>query len=320
MRIVFAGTPAFAVTPLNSLIAAGHEIVAVYTQPDRPAGRGRSLTASPVKIAAVDQRLTVVQPHSFKGPKETEQLAAFNPEVMVVVAYGLILPRSVLEIPARGCLNIHASLLPRWRGAAPIPRAIEAGDSKTGITIMQMDAGLDTGDILLSKEIPITDTDTAGSIHDRLSELGGQTITDALDLLALGGLSAKPQDEKGACYAPKLDKSEVDIDWRHPAVDLQRKIRALNPWPVASTCFQKKLYRIWDADPLHEAVDGGEAGPGQIVAINEQGIHVRTGDGVLILTRMQAQGGRALDARTFANGQRLKIGSSFHSQTFGTDR
>ncbi|GMR17955.1 MAG: methionyl-tRNA formyltransferase [Gammaproteobacteria bacterium] len=315
MRIVFAGTPEFAVTPLNSLVAAGHEIVAVYTQPDRPAGRGRSLTASPVKIAAVDQRLTVVQPHSLEGPQDLDQLTALNPEVMVVVAYGLILPRSMLEIPAQGCLNIHASLLPRWRGAAPIPRAIEAGDSKTGITIMQMDAGLDTGDILLSKEIPITDTDTTGKLHDRLSELGGQAITEALDLLASGGLSAKPQDEKVACYAPKLGKSEADIDWRHPAVDLQRKIRAFNPWPVTSTCFQKKLYRIWGASPLHKAIDGGEAGPGQIVDINKQGIHVCTGDGVLILTRMQAPGGRVLDAKTFANGQRLKIGSGFHSQT-----
>ena len=317
MRIVFAGTPEFAVAPLKSLIAAGHEIAAVYTQPDRPAGRGRSLTASPVKIAAVDQRLTVVQPRSLKDPQEMGQLTAYNPDVMVVVAYGLILPRSMLEIPVQGCLNIHASLLPRWRGAAPIPRAIEAGDSKTGITIMQMDTGLDTGDILLSKEIPILDTDTAGNIHDRLSELGGQAITEVLDLLASGGLSTKPQDEKGACYASKLDKSEADVDWRHPAVDLQRKVRAFNPWPVTSTCFQKKLYRIWEAGPLHEAIDGGEAGPGQIVAINEQGIHVRTGDGVLILTRMQAPGGRVLDAKTFANGQRLKIGSGFHSQTSG---
>jgi methionyl-tRNA formyltransferase len=317
MRIVFAGTPAFAVTPLNSLAGADHEIAAVYTQPDRPAGRGRSLAASPVKISAVDQRLTVVQPRSLKGPQEMERLAAFNPEVMVVVAYGLILPRSMLEIPAQGCLNIHTSLLPRWRGAALIPRAIEAGDSKTGITIMQMDAGLDTGDILMSKEIPIRDTDSAGKLHDRLSELGGQAITEALDLLASGGLSAKPQDEKVACYAPKLGKSEADIDWRHPAVDLQRKIRAFNPWPVTSTCFQKKLYRIWQAGLLHETADRGEAGPGQIVAIDDQGIHVRTGNGVLILTRMQAPGGRVLDAKTFANGQRLEIGSSFFSQTSG---
>ena len=318
MRIVFAGTPEFAVAPLKSLIAAGHEIKAVYTQPDRPAGRGRLLTASPVKKYALSQNLRVLQPRSLKEPKATAGLAALNPQVMVVVAYGLILPPSILEIPAHGCINIHASLLPRWRGAAPIQRAIEAGDEQTGVTIMQMDTGLDTGDILLTREIPISETDTAETMHDQLSILGGEAIVEALDRLTSGRLDPRSQEENAACYAPKLGKSEADIDWQHPAVDLQRKIRAFNPWPVASTHFQNKLYRIWEAGSRTSISGENKAvSPGQIVTINKQGIHVQTGSNVLILTRIQAQGGRVLDAKTFANGQRLKIGDCFLSKSSG---
>lgn len=232
MRIVFAGTPDFAATALRALLATDHDLVAVYTQPDRPAGRGRKQQFGPVKQTSVDAGIPVYQPTSLKDDAEQQRLRDLQPDVMVVAAYGLILPQAVLDIPRLGCLNIHASLLPRWRGAAPIHRAIEVGDAETGITIMQMAAGLDTGDMLLKLRTPIHDDDTGGSLHDRLADMGGKAIVEALAALDSRGLTAEPQDDSLATYAHKLSKDEAHIDWQANAVDIARKVRAFNPGPA----------------------------------------------------------------------------------------
>jgi methionyl-tRNA formyltransferase len=298
LRLVFAGTPEFAAETLNVLIQSRHEIVAVYTQPDRPAGRGRKLTSSPVKELALQHQLNVFQPDSLKTPEAVEQLRALDADVMVVAAYGLLLPPEVLNVPRFGCLNIHASLLPRWRGAAPIQRAILAGDTKTGITIMQMDKGLDTGAMLLKLNCPITRKDTASSLHDRLAKLGAEAIIIALDQLST--LATTPQNDGQATYAGKLTKQEAIIDWQRPAEELDRQVRAFNPWPVAQTSVNGQTLRIWAAQPL---TDNANATPGTVIACNKQGIDVACGEGVLRITRLQPAGSKPMDVPAFLNGR-----------------
>jgi len=298
LRLIFAGTPDFAAEALHALIQSPHEIVAVYTQPDRPAGRGQKLTPSPVKQLALQHQLTVLQPVSLKTAEASAQLRALDADVMVVAAYGLILPPEVLEIPRYGCLNIHASLLPRWRGAAPIQRAILAGDSETGITIMQMDKGLDTGAMLLKLTCPITGKDTTASLHDRLASLGAEAIITALDRLPT--LTATPQDDLEATYAAKLTKQEALIDWHSPAEELDRLIRAFNPWPVAQTSVNGQSLRIWSAQPL--AVKANVP-PGTVIGCDKQGIDIACGEGVLRLTRLQPAGSKSMDVTAFLNGR-----------------
>jgi methionyl-tRNA formyltransferase len=301
MRIVFAGTPEFAVPSLRA--AARHnEVVAVYTQPDRPAGRGRGLQASPVKLEAVQRGIPVLQPENFKSALSKDALRALQPDLMVVVAYGLLLPRSVLAIPQYGCWNVHASLLPRWRGAAPIQRAIEAGDAETGVCLMQMEAGLDTGPVLLEQRIAIGANETGGQLHDRLAELGARVLDDGLGLLRAGlRIPPKPQPDEGATYARKLDKAEARLDWSRPAIELERKVRAFNPWPVAEAMLGGERVRIFEAVALG---DGHAAEDGAIVGAGKLGIDVVCGDGVLRLTRLQRDGGRPVSAAEYLNSRR----------------
>jgi methionyl-tRNA formyltransferase len=302
VRIVFAGTPAFALPSLQALVAAGHTLAAVYTQPDRPAGRGRKLTPSPIKQYALEHGLVVRQPTTLRGGEA--ELAALAPEIMIVVAYGLLLPPAVLAVPVRGCLNVHASLLPRWRGAAPIARAIEAGDRETGVAIMQMEEGLDTGPVLLEQRTPILETDTSATLEPRLAQLGADAMVKALAIF--DRLTPRPQDDTGTCYAAKLNKAEAVVDWTQPAAVLHRKIRAFNPWPVASTTLNGEAIRIWDVGALPHSPAAGI--PGTVVGADAAGLYVQTGDGVLCLTLLQAPGGRALPVRDFLNGVRLAPG------------
>ncbi|PPI85241.1 methionyl-tRNA formyltransferase [Marinobacter maroccanus] len=299
MRLVFAGTPDFAATALKALIAAGHTIVGVYSQPDRPAGRGRKLQPSPVKQVALDHEIPVFQPETLKTPEAQKQLADLNPDVMIVAAYGLILPKAVLDIPTHGCLNIHASLLPRWRGAAPIQRAIAAGDAETGITIMQMDEGLDTGAMLLKSLTAINDSDTGGSLHDRLAELGGKAIIKALELLQKGELTGEPQNDELACYASKLSKTEGQIDWAADATAIERLVRAFNPWPGTYTDLADQRIRIHEARALVTTSDGA---PGTVVQRDREGIDIACGNGTLRITRLQLPGSRAQSVNDLING------------------
>lgn len=302
MNIIFAGTPEFSVAPLAALLNTEHTIVAVYTQPDRPAGRGRKLTASPVKQLAQERSIPVFQPKNFKEEADLSQLEGLDADLMVVVAYGLLLPQRVLDAPRLGCINIHASLLPRWRGAAPIQRSILAGDDETGITIMQMEAGLDTGPMLLKKSCPISDQDSGGSLHDRLSPLGAEALLEALPGIADETLQAEIQDDSKAVYASKLEKSEAVIDWSRSANELSRQVRAFNPWPVAQTVHDGKVLRIWDGVNL----DGGDgAPPGKVLSCAKHGIDVATGDGVLRIKSLQAPGKRAMSAADFLNAHSL---------------
>ena len=301
MRIVFAGTPDFAVPSLRA--AARHnEVVAVCTQPDRPAGRGRGLQPSPVKLEAVQRGIPVLQPENFKSPLSKDALIALQPDVMVVVAYGLLLPRSVLAIPQYGCWNVHASLLPRWRGAAPIQRAIEAGDTRTGVCLMQMEKGLDTGPVLLAQAIDIGPAETGGQLHDRLSELGARVLGDALGLLrATIQLPPHPQPEDGATYAHKLDKAEARLDWSLPATTLANKVRAFNPWPMADAMLLGERVRIHGAVALDEAHG---ARPGEVLRSGRDGIDIACGDGVLRIRVLQRDGGKAITAADYVNARR----------------
>ncbi len=299
VRLVFAGTPDFAATALKALIADGHTIVGVYSQPDRPAGRGRKLQPSPVKQVALDHEIPVFQPETLKTPEAQKQLADLNPDVMIVAAYGLILPKAVLDIPTHGCLNIHASLLPRWRGAAPIQRAIAAGDDETGITIMQMDEGLDTGAMLLKSLTAIDDSDTGGSLHDRLAELGGNAIIKALELLQKGELTGEPQNDELACYASKLSKTEGHIDWATDATVIERLVRAFNPWPGTYTDLGDQRIRIHEARALVTTSDGL---PGTVIQRDREGIDIACGNGTLRITRLQLPGSRAQSVNDLING------------------
>jgi methionyl-tRNA formyltransferase len=301
-RIVFAGTPDFSVPPLRALLDAGYAVVGVYTQPDRPAGRGRKLSPSPVKEVALDAGLPVLQPPNFRDPASVDELAALRPDLMIVVAYGLLLPRSVLDVPAHGCVNIHASVLPRWRGAAPIQRAVLAGDRSSGVTIMRMEEGLDTGPMYRIDEIPLNEHETGGSLHDRLSLLGAESLIAALPGIIDGSLVAQPQDDAAACYAHKLDKAEAWLDWTRPAVDLERQVRAFNPWPVAQTRYEDANLRIWRA----HAVQGVGAAPGTVMRASRNGIEVATGDGLLCVTELQLPGKRAMGAQDFINAQPIQ--------------
>ena len=301
MRIVFAGTPDFAVPCLRAAALRG-EVVGVYTQPDRPAGRGRELTASPVKLEAVQRRIPVFQPDNFRSAASRRTLRALKPDLMVVVAYGLLLPQSVLEIPEHGCWNVHASLLPRWRGAAPIQRAIEAGDRQTGVCLMQMEKGLDTGPVLLAQTIDIGPDDTGGQLHDRLAELGAHVLSDALGLLrATIVLPPKPQATAGVTYAHKLDKAEAKLDWALPATVLANKVRAFNPWPVAEAQLLDERVRIHAACALDEAHN---AAPGRVLGAGREGIDIACGQGVLRLQRLQREGGKAISAADYCNARR----------------
>jgi methionyl-tRNA formyltransferase len=301
MRLVFAGTPEFSVPSLHACLVSGAEVVAVYTQPDRPAGRGRKLSASPVKQAALDAGIVVEQPETLRDKDARAHLAAYAPDLMIVVAYGLILPKSVLAIPRLGCWNVHASLLPRWRGAAPIQRAILAGDTETGVDLMQMEAGLDTGPVLLEARTPIRADDTGGSLHDRLAALGASTLADGLARLLRGeGLPATPQRDDGVAYAHKLDKAEARLDWHEPALQLGRKVRAFDPWPVAEAIVDGERLRIWSA----EAIAGDAAEPGRIVATARDTIDIATGDGLLRVREVQREGGRRMAVRDWLNARR----------------
>ena len=319
MRVIFAGTPEFARVALERLHAAGFEIPLVLTQPDRPAGRGMKLQASPVKQWAASAHIPVAQPRSLrldgKFPDDAasarEAILAAKADVMVVAAYGLILPQWVLDTPRLGCLNIHASLLPRWRGAAPIHRAIEAGDAETGITIMQMDAGLDTGDMLLVDRLPIAAQDTTASLHDRLAELGGRLVVEALELAACGGLTATPQPAEGVTYAHKIEKHEAMTDWTQSAAVLERRIRAFNPFPGAAGVLAGQTLKFWRAEILAGAARPANAEAGQVLAAGAQGIDIAAVDGVLRVSRLQKAGGKALDAADFLRGFDIRPGMVF---------
>jgi methionyl-tRNA formyltransferase len=301
LRIVFAGTPDFAVPSLRAPAQRG-EVVAVYTQPDRPAGRGRELQASPVKLEALKRGIPVLQPESLKSEISRDALRALQPDLMVVVAYGLLLPQRILEIPRFGCWNVHASLLPRWRGAAPIQRAIEAGDRETGACLMQMEKGLDTGPVLLRQAIAIGETETGGQLHDRLSELGAQVLADGLGLLRAGIRPVpQPQPAEGATYAHKLDKAEAKLDWKLPAVVLANKVRAFNPWPMAEAELSGERVRIHGAVALplvHQAT------PGTVLAAGRDGIDVACGEGALRIRVLQRPGGKAITAADYLNARR----------------
>jgi len=316
LRLVFAGTPEFAQAALAQLLASGFEIALVLTQPDRPAGRGMKLQASAVKQLALQHGLPVLQPsslrldgkHAQEAATAQRALQAARPDVMVVAAYGLILPQWVLDIPRLGCLNIHASLLPRWRGAAPIHRAIEAGDAETGVTIMQMDAGLDTGAMLMTQALPIAADDTTGSLHDKLAELGARMIVEALELAASGGLRPEPQPTQGVSYAHKIDKHEAAIDWSASAPVIERRIRAFNPFPGASTRFGDDIIKVWRAQVVSEP-PRGQAPAGTVLEAGPEGVVVNCAQGALRLTELQRQGGKRLAPAEFLRGFALCQGS-----------
>lgn len=301
LRIIFAGTPDFAARHLDALLSSGHQVVGVFTQPDRPAGRGKKLMPSPVKVLAEEHGLPVFQPVSLR-PQENQQLVAdLNADVMVVVAYGLILPKAVLDMPRLGCINVHGSLLPRWRGAAPIQRSLWAGDSETGVTIMQMDVGLDTGDMLYKLACPIAAEDTSATLYDKLADLGPQGLIETLQQLADGKTQPEVQDESLVTYAEKLSKEEAQIDWSLSAAQLERCIRAFNPWPMSWMTIDDQPVKIWKAS----VIDGkSHAQPGTIIDANKQGIQVATTDGILNLESLQPAGKKAMSAQDLLNSRR----------------
>ena len=321
MRVIFAGTPEFARVALEKLHSAGFEIALVLTQPDRPAGRGMKLQASAVKQWAVAQQIPVAQPRSLrldgKYPEDAATaraaLEAAHADVMVVAAYGLILPQWVLDMPRLGCLNIHGSVLPRWRGAAPIHRAIEAGDSKTGVTIMQMDAGLDTGDMLLLETLPIGPHDSTDTLHDQLAELGGRMIVQALELAASCSLQPVPQPTEGISYAHKIDKREAALDWTQPVATLERRIRAFNPFPVACSTLSGESIKFWRAEVLTDALAPSSAVAGEVLAASAEGVDIAAVGGVLRVSRLQKAGGKPLEAADFLRGFEIQPGQRFSS-------
>ncbi|MEB4592530.1 methionyl-tRNA formyltransferase [Candidatus Thiothrix sp. Deng01] len=300
LKIVYAGTPEFAVPALQALLASRHQVTAVYCQPDRPAGRGRKLAFGPVKQTAVEAGIPVEQPLSLKSVTEQDKLRAYAPDVMVVAAYGLILPQAVLDIPRYGCLNIHGSLLPRWRGAAPIQRAIQTGDAETGVTIMQMAAGLDTGDMLYKTVCPITPQDGGQSIHDKLATMGAEALLHTLGLLCANQLQPQPQDDAQANYAHKLNKAEAAIDWTQPATVIDRTIRAFDAWPTAYTLYQGQPLRLFSSCALP-----GDGQPGTVLAESKDGIDIAAGEGVVRILSLQLPGGKRLGAGQFLNGRSL---------------
>jgi methionyl-tRNA formyltransferase len=301
LRLVFAGTPEFAVPCLEACRASGAEVVAVYTQPDRPAGRGRKLTSSPVKQAALAAGIVVEQPASLKSAQAQQILAAYQADLLVVVAYGLILPRQVLAMPRLGCWNVHASLLPRWRGAAPIQRAILAGDSESGVGLMQMEAGLDTGPVLLERRTPINREDTGGTLHDRLSALGAEVLAEGLRRVRSGeALTATAQPEEGVLYAHKLDKTEARLDFSRPAIELEQQVRAFDPWPVAEGSVAGEPLRIWAAQAIER---DRHAGPGDILAASRSGIDLACGQGALRITAVQRAGGKRIASADYLNAR-----------------
>ena len=302
LKIIFAGTPDFSVAPLKALIDSQHDVIGVYTQPDRPAGRGRKLTPGPVKACALEHGIEVYQPEKLNSAEDQQCLIELKADLMVVVAYGIILPEAVLSAPRLGCINIHASLLPRWRGAAPIQRAILAGDRESGITIMQMDIGLDTGDMLLKVRCDISAQDTGSSLHDKLAVMGAQALMQALPAIANQTIQAEKQDDAQANYAHKLQKSEALIDWSQPATALQRQVNAFNAWPVAQTPIEvkgkKQMLRVWRA----QAIDGvTHEQPGKVIACEKQGIDVATSEGILRLLEIQMPGKKPMDVAAFVN-------------------
>lgn len=302
LRIVFAGTPEFAAEHLKALLDSPHNVIAVYTQPDRPAGRGQKLMPSPVKKLALQHNIPVMQPPTLRAPEAQAELAALQPDLLVVVAYGLILPQTVLDIPRLGCINSHASLLPRWRGAAPIQRAVQAGDAESGVTVMRMEAGLDTGPMLLKVTTPITADDTGGTLHDRLAELGPPAVIQAIAGLAEGTLVGEVQNDSLATYAHKLNKDEARIDWTRPAVELERLVRAFNPWPICHTTLNGEALKV-----LAAQVAEGEGPPGRVIDASKEGLLVACGEGALRLTRLQLPGGKPLGFADLFNSRREKF-------------
>ncbi len=301
MKVIFAGTPDFAVPALQMLIESGHDICAVYTQPERPSGRGRKCLPSPIKQLALDAGLTVLQPETLKHPEEQQRMAALEPDVLVVVAYGLILPQAILDIPRSGCINIHGSLLPRWRGAAPIHRALMAGDDETGITIMKVVQKLDAGDMLYKLACPIRSDDTSSDLHDKLALMGAEGLKIVLQQIEQGGLKPEVQDESLVTYAHKLEKSEAILDWNQPAVVLDRQIRGLNSWPVAQTTYQGQILRIWRSRLSNQS---HQLSPGQVQVDGKQ-LLVATGDGLLELLEVQLPGGKRIDSQAFLNAHSM---------------
>ncbi len=303
MRLIFAGTPAFAAQALLAIVDAGHDVALVLTQPDRPAGRGMTLQPSAVKTVALDHGIEVFQPVTLKNTETQAKIAAVGAEVMVVAAYGLILPQAVLDMPHFGCINIHGSLLPRWRGAAPIQRALLAGDAETGVCIMQMEAGLDTGPVLLRGAFAIEATDTTSTLHDRLAGLGARLVVDALGKLPL---PPEPQPTEGVIYAHKIEKAEALIDWSKSAAELDRHIRAFNPFPGAQAVFGGQTVKVWKASPVDRQ---GESGT--VLAVDRSGVVIACGDGALAVTELQKAGGKRLPVHQFLAGHPLQVGDRF---------
>jgi len=309
MRIVFAGTPGFAVPSLKALVADRHDVITVLTQPDRAAGRGRRVRPGAVTDCARGLGIDIFQPEKLNDPEALAVLRRLAPELMVVVAYGMLLGPKVLALPARGCINVHASLLPRWRGAAPIHRAIEAGDNETGVSIMQMDAGLDTGPVLAKRSTPIMSRDTAGTLHDRLAALGAELLVETLKRVEAGTVQAEPQDDDLATYAAKVTSDDARLDWRRPAPELERRVRAMNPWPVARTHHAGRMLRVWTAEVIRN--HAGE--PGEVITAGPAGIEVACGEDALRLTTLQREGGRRLPAGALLNGYPIDAGQRFES-------
>jgi len=308
MNIVFAGTPEFALPSLQALLDSAHKVIAVYTQPDRPAGRGRKLTASPIKQLAQSAGVPAYQPENFKQAGAIAELAELQADLMVVVAYGLILPQPVLDLPKFGCINVHGSLLPRWRGAAPIHRAVLAGDAKTGVTIMQLVKKLDAGDMLLKLECPIKANDTSSSLHDQLAQMGAQGLLEVIEQIAQGRAQPEAQDEAHVCYAEKLEKTEAILDWRQTALELDRKIRGLNAWPVAQTLYKGEVLRVWRCAVLD---DDRQLDPGEIDSSRHE-LDVGAGQGVLRLLEVQLPGGKRIAGKDFLNAhsvENIRLGS-----------